>query len=185
MQTAQQGAKAVLESWYGGQAAGTAIARTLTGRNNPAGRLPVTFYQSVDQLPPFDDYSMNGRTYRYFKGKPLYPFGYGLSYSNFTYADLQVHPSGDAEREISAHLTNDSKRDGDEVTQLYIGKGDSNPVLKGFHRVHLRAGESAVVRFIVNTSGLQDARTVSIGGGQPIAGETGNRFVQTELTAHQ
>jgi beta-glucosidase len=79
-------AGALLEAWYGGQEAGTAIANTLTGRNNPAGRLPVTFYQSADQLPPFADYSMNNRTYRFFKGEPLHPFGYGLSYSKFQYS---------------------------------------------------------------------------------------------------
>ena len=79
-------ADAVLAAWYGGEEAGTAIAQTLAGDSNPAGRLPVTFYKSVEQLPPFTDYAMKGRTYRYFKGEPLYPFGFGLSYSSFEYA---------------------------------------------------------------------------------------------------
>ena len=83
-------ANAVLEAWYPGEEGGAAVAETLSGKNNPAGRLPVTFYKSVDQLPNFEDYGMAGRTYRYFKGKPLYPFGYGLSYTTFKYSDLNV-----------------------------------------------------------------------------------------------
>ena len=87
---AQQHANAILDAWYPGEAGGKAIADTLTGRNNPAGRLPVTFYASLDQLPAFTDYSMQNRTYRYFTGKPLYAFGYGLSYTKFTYAHLKL-----------------------------------------------------------------------------------------------
>src|SRR5262249_54145913 len=91
---AAQHASALLDLWYGRAAAGTALAETLSGANNPSGRLPVTFYRGVDQLPPFDDYSMNGRTYRYFKGDPLYPFGFGLSYSKFTYSGARTTRSG-------------------------------------------------------------------------------------------
>ena len=91
---AAEHAAAVLELWYGGEEAGTAIAETLAGVNNPAGRLPVTFYRSVDQLPPFDNYSMDGRTYRYFKGDALYGFGFGLSYSKFAYSKLKAKRSG-------------------------------------------------------------------------------------------
>jgi beta-glucosidase len=90
--TAKDRAGAILETWYGGQEGGTAIADTLAGDNNRAGRLPVTFYESVDQLPAFDDYSMKGRTYRYFTSEPLFPFGYGLSYSEFRYSDIAVRP---------------------------------------------------------------------------------------------
>ena len=120
--SAAAGAAAVLSAWYGGEEAGTAIADTLAGVNNPAGRLPVTFYKSLDQLPEFTDYSMKGRTYRYFKGEPLYPFGYGLSYSTFAYSGLNAkRTAGGAE--ISATVKNTSSREGDEVVQLYIGGG--------------------------------------------------------------
>ena len=104
---AAEHATALLEAWYGGEEAGTAIAETLAGVNNPAGRLPVTFYKSVDQLPPFTDYAMKGRTYRYFKGEPLYPFGFGLSYSTFEYSGLSAKrtPKG---AEIHATVKNTS-----------------------------------------------------------------------------
>jgi beta-glucosidase len=168
VQTAEEKAQAILEAWYGGQEAGTAIARTLSGDNNPAGRLPVTVYQSVNQLPPFTDYSMKGRTYRYFRGKPLYPFGYGLSYSNFSYSDVQRKPSGDADQELSAQVTNRSSRDGDEVVQLYLTAKNSDIALQGFQRVHLAAGESKTVSFVVSQSDL-NGKIPSIGGGQPSA----------------
>ena len=87
---ANEHANAILDAFYPGEEGGTAVAETLSGKNNPAGRLPVTFYKSVDQLPPFEDYAMKGRTYRYFTGTPLYPFGYGLSYTKFAYSDLNV-----------------------------------------------------------------------------------------------
>ena len=119
---AAEHATAVLAAWYGGEEAGSAIADTLAGANNPAGRLPVTFYTSADQLPPFTDYAMKGRTYRYFEGTPLYPFGFGLSYSSFTYADLSAKRTA-AGAEIRATVTNTSARDGDEVVQLYVGGG--------------------------------------------------------------
>ncbi len=108
--------------WYGGEEAGTAIAETLAGQNNPAGRLPVTFYRSVDQLPPFDDYAMKGRTYRYFKGDRLYGFGFGLSYSKFQYSGLRTQRTATG-AQISVSVKNDSSRDGDEVVQLYVSGG--------------------------------------------------------------
>ncbi|MFL6354198.1 MAG: glycoside hydrolase family 3 C-terminal domain-containing protein [Bryobacteraceae bacterium] len=176
-------AQAILEAWYGGQEAGTAIARTLSGKNNPAGRLPVTFYESVDQLPPFTDYSMVGRTYRFFKGQPLYPFGYGLSYSDFKYSGLAIRPAGITSA-VSAMVANSSARDGDEVVEFYLSRRDgSNPELRGFERVHLKAGESRTVGFTVQTSELQD-RTVSIGGGQPVKAWTGDHFVELGSEAH-
>jgi beta-glucosidase len=162
---AAEHAAAVLELWYGGEEAGTAIAETLAGVNNPAGRLPVTFYRSADQLPPFDDYSMDGRTYRYFKGDPLYPFGFGLSYSKFSYSKLRAKRSrGTAQ--ISVHVKNDSALDGDEVVQLYLA-GDSHAIrsLRGFQRVHLRAGETREVTF--TTPVPRNKVQVSVGGGQP------------------
>jgi len=128
---------AIVESWYGGQAAGAAISDVLFGDYNPGGRLPVTFYKSVDQLPPFTDYSMKGRTYRYFEGEPLWPFGYGLSFTTFAYKNLSV-----ANGKASVDVTNSGKRQGDEVVQLYVGK-----VLAGFQRVALNAGQTKRVEF--------------------------------------
>src|SRR5581483_8499134 len=153
---------AIIEAWYGGQEAGTAIAETLSGKNNPAGRLPITFYKSLDQVPAFTDYSMQNRTYRYFKGEPLYAFGYGLSYSSFKYSDIRVAS------EVTADVTNTSSRDGDEVVQMYFSNRDgSNPELRGFQRIHLRAGETRTVRFEVNRAEMRDHK-VSVGGGQPL-----------------
>lgn len=163
--TAQQRAMAILEAWYGGEAGGEAIADTLAGDNNPAGRLPVTFYSSVDQLPPFEDYSMKGRTYRYFKGQPLYPFGYGLSYSEFRYSATERSDGPGTDARLSASVTNISQRDGDEVVELYISDRDSI-ALRGFRRIHLRAGESRTVTFSVPKSELTDKKFF-IGGGQP------------------
>jgi beta-glucosidase len=171
---AARNAAAVLMAWYGGEEAGSAIADTLAGANNPAARLPVTFYASADQLPPFTDYAMKGRTYRYFSGTPLYPFGFGLSYSRFAYAGLTAKrtPAG---AEIRATVKNTSARDGDEVVQLYVagGPGDGAPLrsLRGFERIHLKAGESRLVTFRVAAEDLPPAAVeVSVGGGQPLAG---------------
>jgi beta-glucosidase len=172
--SAAEHASALLVAWYGGEEAGTAIAETLAGANNPAGRLPVTFYKSVDQLPSFTDYAMKGRTYRYFKGEPLYPFGFGLSYSTFEYSGLVARrtPTG---AEVRATVKNTSVRDGDEVVQLYAGGGpeEGAPVrsLRGFQRVHLRAGESREVTFTIGSADLPKSPVeVSVGGGQPLAG---------------
>jgi beta-glucosidase len=170
---AAEHATALLAAWYGGEEAGAAIAETLAGGNNPAGRLPVTFYKSVDQLPPFTDYAMKGRTYRYFKGDPLYTFGFGLSYSSFAYSGLSAKrtPKG---AEIRATVKNTSARDGDEVVQLYVGggSGEDAPIrsLRGFQRIHLRAGESRQVSFTLGSGDLpKSAVEVSVGGGQPLA----------------
>jgi beta-glucosidase len=169
--SAAKGAAALLQAWYGGEEAGTAIADTLAGVYNPAGRLPVTFYASVDQLPPFVDYAMKGRTYRYFRGEPLYPFGFGLSYSTFAYSGLAATrtPKG---AEVHATVKNTSARDGEEVVQLYVGGGlePEAPIrnLRGFQRVALRAGESRAVSFVVATEDLpRSAVDISVGGGQP------------------
>ena len=170
--SAAAGATAVLSAWYGGEEAGSAIADTLAGVNNPAGRLPVTFYKSLGQVPEFTDYSMKNRTYRYFKGEPLYPFGYGLSYSAFAYSGLNAkRTAGGAE--VSATVKNTSSREGDEVVQLYIGGGaDADaPVrnLRGFQRIHLKPGESRQVKFRLTAADVPAAKVdVSVGGGQPI-----------------
>jgi beta-glucosidase len=186
---AQQNAKAVLEAWYPGQAGSQAIADTLSGKNNPSGRLPITFYASLDQLPPFTDYSMKDRTYRYFTGKPLYRFGYGLSYTKFSYSHLKlsaetVH-AGDT-LTATADVTNNGKRAGDEVAELYLippqnGNGGLSPhlQLEGFERVHLLPGQTRQVTFKltprqlseVDSKGIRSVQagsySVSVGGSQP------------------
>ena len=150
---AQAHVPAIVEAWYPGQAAGTAIADVLFGNYNPAGRLPVTFYRSTADLPPFDDYAMTGRTYRFFKGAPLYPFGHGLSFTTFAYKNLRT--SADQMRAgdtitVRVDVTNTGKIAGDEVVQLYarhIGsKVDrANKDLRGFERVSLQPGETKTV----------------------------------------
>jgi beta-glucosidase len=140
-------ANAILDAWYSGEEGGTAIAQTLAGMNNPAGRLPVTFYTGVAQLPPFEDYAMKNRTYRYFEGTPLYPFGYGLSYSQFSYSNLKLSTeqlnAGDP-LTVEADVKNISDRDGDEVVELYLSfpKSPTAPIraLRGFTRVSVAAG---------------------------------------------
>src|SRR5215469_6596001 len=182
-------ANAILESWYSGEEGGAAIAATLSGRNDPAGRLPVTFYEDVNQLPKFEDYSMKGRTYRYFEGKPLWPFGYGLSYTTFKYRDLTLPKAPiDAGAPLSAtvRVTNTGKVAGDEVVQLYLQfpdvPGAPFRALRGFQRIHLAAGATQVVKFRLDRRDLslvtaagdrivpQGAYTVSVGGGQPGTG---------------
>ncbi len=154
---AQDNIPAILCGWYPGQNGGQAIADIIFGDYNPAGRLPVTFYRSTDQLGEFDDYNMDGKTYRYFKGKPLYAFGYGLSYSTFKYSDLKVNKKkarpGDTIK-LSFKVTNTSSRSGDEVVQLYISDLDSElamPVkqLRKFQRLHLKAGETKKVNMTI------------------------------------
>ena len=116
-------ANAVLEAWYPGEEGGAAVAETLSGKNNPAGRLPVTFYKGLDQLPNFEDYGMANRTYRYFTGKPLYPFGYGLSYTKFAYSNLSIPPQAVAAgqpMDADVTVTNAGRLAGDEVVQLYL-----------------------------------------------------------------
>ena len=183
---ASQNANAILEAWYPGEEGGTAVAETLAGVNNPAGRLPVTFYKGIDQLPAFDDYAMTNRTYRYFAGQPLYPFGYGLSYSQFAYSNLQLSSStlkaGDT-LTVDADVHNTSPHDGDEVAELYLTfpsvAGAPRRALRGFTRLHVPAGATEYVHFTLNPRDLSmvdesGARviadggyTVTVGGGQP------------------
>ena len=181
-----QHANAILEAWYPGEEGGTAIAEVLAGAYNPAGRLPITIYKGVEQLPPFTDYSMANRTYRYFDGQPLFPFGYGLSYSKFAYSNLSLSKAtlaaGDP-LEVAVDVKNTSDRAGDEVVQLYLTfpKLDGVPrhALRGFSRVHLRAGETRSVKLAladrdlsyVNADGTHmigaGTYQLSVGGGQP------------------
>jgi beta-glucosidase len=182
-------ANAILDAWYPGEEGGTAVAQTLSGANNPAGRLPVTFYKGVDQLPLFEDYSMKARTYRYFTGTPLYPFGYGLSYTKFAYSGLTV-PTEAVEAGspaiVEATVTNTGTRAGDEVAELYLKfpdvAGAPRLALRGFQRVHLEPGASTKVHFELKPRDLSMVTdlgelieavgpyTVSVGGGQPETG---------------
>src|SRR5947207_1544688 len=183
---AKEHANAILDAWYPGEEGGAAVAETLSGKNNPAGRLPVTFYTGVDQLPPFEDYAMKGRTYRYFEGKALYPFGYGLSYTKFSYTGLMLPKNAiNAGDPLTAEVTvaNTGKLEGDEVAQLYLTfpntPGAPLRALRGFKRVHLKPGESQKVEFelkdrdlsMVSDTGepiiTEGKYSISIGGGQP------------------
>ena len=183
---AQQHADAILEAWYPGEEGGTAIAETLAGDNNPAGRLPLTFYASLKQVPAFDDYSMHDRTYRYFSGKPLYSFGYGLSYTSFAYSNLKA-PSGSVKAgdavTIEGDVRNTGSLAGDEVVELYLTQPRAfetpRRLLAGFTRVHLEPGQSTHVGLTIDPRSLGqiDAQgnrtilpgqyTVSFGGTQP------------------
>ena len=177
---------AIVEAWYPGQAAGRAIAGVLFGDYNPGGRLPVTFYRSKDDLPPFTDYAMKGRTYRYFAGEPLYPFGFGLSFSRFEYANLSVPKTVEAGQAVavSVDVENAGKSAGAEVVQLYLTDIETSvpgPIrsLKGFQRIHLKPGEEKTVRFVLAPEQLSliDANghrvvepgmfEVAVGGKQP------------------
>src|SRR5437763_17065766 len=198
---AQQHAAAILEAWYPGEEGGAAVADVLSGDYNPAGRLPVTFYKSVAQLPPFGSYSMNGRTYRYFTDQPLYPFGYGLSFSSFNYSDAKVTPDqvavGTAVT-VSARVTNASSVPGDEVVELYLSHPGVNGAplraLAGFQRIHLAISASQTVTFRLNDRDLSTVDEagirrvvpgpveVWIGGGQPAAaGQPATKGVSAKL----
>ncbi len=186
---AGENANAILEAWYAGEEGGAAVAQTLAGVNNPAGRLPVTFYKGVEQLPPFEDYAMKNRTYRYFEGQPLYPFGYGLSYSKFEYSNLRLSSStlnaGDP-LSVDVDVKNASGPDGDEVVELYLGfpKSPYAPIhaLRAASRVHLASGETQHVHFTLEARDLSavdgngdrfvaaGSYRVSVGGGQPGSG---------------
>jgi beta-glucosidase len=185
---ADQHLPAIIETWYPGEEGGTALAGLIAGDFSPAGRLPVTFYKSVDELPPFEDYSMATRTYRYFTGEVLYPFGYGLSFTTFKYDNLVLSSTSIAATDrlaVSADVTNTGKAESDEVVQLYLShpgvEGAPQLALKGFKRVHLKPGEKQTVSFDLHDRDLStvDAsgahRIVAgdvklwVGGGQPVA----------------
>jgi len=177
---------AIIEAWYPGQAGGTAIADVIFGDYNPAGRLPLTFYKKIEDIPVFSDYNMKGKTYRYFKGSPLFEFGYGLSYSTFTYSEFELPKEIYTNKEItvSVNVTNNGEFDGDEVVQCYssiIEDDGLNPQksLVGFKRVAINAGETIKVSFTIKPSQLAKVNSnykmvvnegelvVSIGGAQP------------------
>jgi beta-glucosidase len=142
---------AIVNAWYPGEQGGTAVAEALFGDYNPAGRLPLTYYNSLDELPPFDDYDITkGRTYQYFTGKPLYPFGFGLSYTSFEYRQLQIEERDENIR-VSLNVKNTGKVDGDEVVQIYVKFPDTDNIalplkqLKGFARVSVKKGQTVPV----------------------------------------
>jgi len=184
---AAEHAAAILEAWYPGEEGGTAIAETLAGDNNPAGRLPVTFYRSLAQLPPFDDYGMKGRTYRYLTDAPLYPFGYGLSYTTFSYGDVKPAASsvkaGDSVV-IKGEVKNTGNVAGDEVVELYLAQpqNEDSPriALAGFMRVHLAPKQTTTVEFTLDPRTLSEVDAdgnravmageykVYFGGAQPV-----------------
>jgi beta-glucosidase len=184
---ADRNVAAIVEGWYPGEEGGTAIADVLFGDYNPGGRLPVTFYKSVDQLPPFEDYAMQGRTYRYFRGEPLYPFGFGLSYTTFKYDNLVLSArtvkAGESIR-VRGEVQNVGTRAGDEVVQLYVTDVRASvPVpirsLAGIKRVFLKPGEKQSVAFtiiprqmsVIDGQGKRVIEAgefvVSVGGKQP------------------
>jgi beta-glucosidase len=186
---AKANASAILEAWYPGQSGGLAVANVLAGKSDAGGRLPLTFYGSLADLPPFEDYAMKGRTYRYYAGKPVYPFGAGLSYTTFRYAPLRVEPVKGAPENgvvVTTEITNTGAREGDEVAQLYLTppafEGAPKLALRGFQRVSLKPGEKRQVRFtlsprdlsFVNRDGIRQLTPgqyqISVGSGQPGTG---------------
>ncbi|MBD3194978.1 MAG: glycoside hydrolase family 3 protein [Candidatus Lokiarchaeota archaeon] len=178
---------AILHSWYSGCEGGNAVADVLFGDFNPAGKLPITFYKSVDQLPDYDNYSMINRTYRYYKGQILFPFGFGLSYTEFTFKNLELSSESISEEgslSVSCEICNTGKYDGEEVIELYLSRSDipyQNPIreLKRFKRIYLERGKSRRVKFRLNSndfhtinmdgSGVLESGKVkiAIGNGQP------------------
>ncbi|MBT6007434.1 MAG: glucan 1,4-alpha-glucosidase, partial [Prolixibacteraceae bacterium] len=183
---AEENLDAIISAGYPGQEGGNAVADVLFGDYNPAGRLPVTYYKSVDQLPAFEEYDMKGRTYKYFDKEPLYPFGYGLSYTTFEYSGLKVANKAKIGDNVSikVKVTNTGKMAGEEVVQLYLKDEEASTPrpklqLEGFDRIHLDPGESKTVEFVLSPRqfsliGKDDIRivekgkfSISVGGGQP------------------
>ncbi|MEM9857805.1 MAG: glycoside hydrolase family 3 C-terminal domain-containing protein, partial [Bacteroidota bacterium] len=193
---------AIVDAWYPGQAAGEAIASLLFGDYNPSGRLPITFYKSVKDLPPFEDYAMTNRTYRYFQGDPLYPFGYGLSFTQFKYGNFIIEDAaqlGDTVK-LSVEITNIGDRDGSEVTQVYVTNNredvDSDQPLrslKAFEKTYLKAGETKTIHFKLTPDkfGFYDSEgafniepgnfKITIGGGQPGYHNPTTETISTEV----
>jgi beta-glucosidase len=185
---ADQHVPAIVEAWYPGEEGGTAVAAALAGDFSPSGKLPLTFYKSVDQIPAFDDYNMKGRTYRYFTREPLYPFGYGLSYTNFDYSNLSFEKNAVGAKDdlvASVDVKNAGSMASDEVVEIYLthpnAKGAPLRALAGFKRVHLEAGETQKVQITIPNRNLSfvdeagsrriEAGTVQVwaGGGQPVS----------------
>jgi len=188
---------AIINAWYGGQDGGTALADVLFGDYNPAGRLPVTFYASEKDLPPYEDYSMKNRTYRYFTGKPLFEFGYGLSYTQFEYSGLTAPEKVNTNENVKVKVTvkNTGALAGEEVVQLYVSHPDARVTtplrsLQGFQRIFLKAGESKQVEFVLTPKQLAiidglvqrcvipGKISINVGGRQPNEEAIRNKSVQ-------
>ena len=185
---AKQNADAVIQAWYPGDEGGTAVARILSGEANPAGRLPVTFYGDVSSLPPFEDYSMKGRTYRYYTGTPVYPFGYGLSFTTFAYAPLEIHRNSASGGDVVVRtvVKNVGATAGDEVSELYLQfpnvPGVPQIALRGFRRLHLEPQQSGQIEFRLTPRDMSSVSELgirrvlagtyrfSVGSGQPGTG---------------
>ena len=179
-------ASAILEAWYPGQSGGQAVGDVLAGKANPGGRLPLTFYKGIADLPPFDDYAMKGRTYRYFTGKPVYPFGYGLSYTTFEYGPVTVTGTPEKGLHVTTTVRNSGSREGSDVAQVYIVPpafpGAPKLALRGFTRLSLKPGQSQPITFdlsprdlsFVDAAGqrrlIPGAYKLSVGSGQPGTG---------------
>jgi len=203
LEWAKEHASAIVAAWYPGEHGGTAIAQVLAGDYNPAGRLPVTFYRSVRDLPPFTSYQMAGRTYRYFKGEPLYGFGHGLSYTRFDYADAQASAATvEAGQPLTASVTvrNAGERAGDEVVQAYLTYPTADKLapqrtLVAFERVHLKAGENKRVTLKIDPRSLSSVDATGhraieaghyglyLGGGQP--GDGPGKSLEFEIHGRQ
>ncbi len=192
---------AILESWYPGQAAGTAIADVLFGDYNPGGKLPVTFYKTEDDLPPFEDYHMTNQTYRFFSGNPLYPFGHGLSYTSFEFSNVEIRKNEDQDYPITLTVTvsNTGTASGEEVAQVYVKHEDATsdtPIrsLAGFERIHLEAGANTEVEIPLSAHAFKmyeegkdlvlrkGSYEVSVGGGQPYSRRGSSNILVTRAT---
>jgi beta-glucosidase len=197
---AAEHAPAIVQLWYPGEEGGTALADVLVGDYDPAGRLPVTFYKSVDQLPPFEDYRMAGRTYRYFTGDPLFPFGYGLSYTRFAYSGLQVPKQARAGQDITVRVrvTNVGSVAGDEVVQLYVKHLSSSALapirsLEGFKRINVKRGGTETVSFTLTPRELSAIASgskrvvlpgefeITVGGRQPAPAGPGSQVLAAKV----
>jgi beta-glucosidase len=196
-----QEASAIIEAWYSGCEGGHAIADVVLGNYNPAARLPLTFYKSVDQLPDFKDYSMEDRTYRFFKEEPLFPFGHGLSYSEFHYENLHINPTQfdkNVEVSLQIDITNNGPYPGEDVLQLYLSRRDLSyrtPIqeLKAFKRIYLEHDEKKTITFNLKSSGFQTINDqgmsvlepgecdIYIGGAQPQISSYPNNFVKGKI----
>jgi beta-glucosidase len=198
---AKDNVPAIIQAWYPGEEGGAATADIIFGDFNPGGKLPITFYKSVDQLPPFEDYSMEGRTYRYFKGEPLYPFGYGLSYTKFKYSNLQITSPKlqiGEDQLISVDIENIGEIAGDEIVQVYLSKSSPNlklPIreLQGFKKITLKKGEKTTVSFnltpknffYVNEEGKRIIKPgivqLSVGGCVPGFSDNGINLIESSF----
>ncbi len=198
---AKANANAIIQAWYPGEAGGVAVGRVVAGLANPGGRLPVTFYKDVAQLPAFENYAMKGRTYRYFEGKPVYPFGYGLSYTRFSYEPVSIKPLGNSTSDgivVETQVTNMGGRAGDEVPQVYLtfpaAPGVPRVALRGFQRLSLASGEKRRVTFELSPRDLSTVSAegkilvlagrykIHVGGGQPgsgLPGQSGNFAIKS------